>query len=35
LIGGFKTNVLLLLLLGLAIPLTEIIIANYIYRKNT
>lgn len=33
LMGGFKTNVLLLLLLGLAIPLTEIIIANYIYRK--
>lgn len=33
LIGGFKANVLLVLLLGLALPTVEIIIANCLYRK--
>lgn len=33
LVGGFKMNVVLLLLLGIAIPLAEIIIANILYRK--
>jgi len=33
LFSGFKMNILLILLLGLAIPAIEIIIANYLFRK--